>query len=156
MERFTHSMKILWRTERLLTERQLQLASQRLQFNALAGLIALFGLGMMSIAAYFALVPTLGQAGAAFAVGCADFALAGLLFLYAKSLQPAPEIAMVREMRDMALSDLQEEISLAQAEVVAVQKEVRRFIRHPVDALMPDALGSVLNGAVNLLTRRKK
>jgi hypothetical protein len=37
-----------------------------------------------------------------------------------------------------------------------VQKEIRRFIRHPVDALMPDALGSVLNGAVSFLTRRKK
>ena len=77
MERFTHSLKILWRTERLLTERQLQLASQRMQFNALAALAALFGLGMVSIGAYFALVPSLGQSGAAFAVGCADFALAG-------------------------------------------------------------------------------
>ena len=156
MERFTHSLKILWRTERLLTERQLQLASQRMQFNALAALAALFGLGMVSIGAYFALAPSLGQSGAAFAVGCADFALAGLLFLYSRSLQPAPEIAMVREMRDMALNDLQEEISLAQAQVMAVQREVRSFIRHPVDAFMPDAIGALLNGAVSLLSRRKK
>lgn len=156
MERFTHSLKILWRTERLITERQLQLATQRVQFNALAALAAFFGLVMVSIGAFFALAPSLGQSGAAFAVGCADFAVAVLLFLYSKSLQPAPEIAMVREMRDMALNDLQEEISLAQAELTAVQKEVRRFIRHPVDALMPDALGSIVNGAVSFLSRRKR
>ncbi len=156
MERFTHSLKILWRTERLITERQLQLGTQRVQFNALAALAAFFGLIMVSLGAFFALVPTLGQAGAAFAVGCADFALAALLFLYSKSLQPAPEMAMVREMRDMALSDLQEEAALAQAEFMAVQKEVRGFIRHPVDALIPDGFGSLLNGAVRFLNRTKK
>jgi hypothetical protein len=156
MERFTHSLKILWRTERLITERQLQLGTQRIQFNALAALAAFFGLTMVSIGAFFALVPSLGQAGAAFTVGCADFVLAALLFLYARSLQPAPEMAMVREMRDMALSDLHEEVSLAQAELMAVQKEVRGFIRHPVDALMPEGLGSLLNGAVRLLNRTKK
>lgn len=156
MERFTHSLKILWRTERLITERQLQLATQRVQFNALAALAAFFGLIMVSLGAYFALVPSLGQPGAAFAVGCADFAVAALLFLYSKSLQPAPEIAMVREMRDMALSDLQEEVSIAQAELMAVQKEVRSFIRHPVDALMPEGLGSLVNGAVRFLNRSKK
>ena len=145
MERFTHSLKILWRTERLITERQLQLATQRVQFNALAALAAFFGLIMVSLGAFFALAPTLGQAGAAFAVGCADFAVAALLFLYSKSLQPAPEMAMVREMRDMALSDLQEEVALAQAEFMAVQKEVRGFIRHPVDALMPDGLESAVS-----------
>ena len=63
---------------------------------------------------------------------------------------------MVREMRDMALNDLQEEISLAQTQVMAVQREVRSFIRHPVDALMPDALGALLNGAVSLMSRRRK
>jgi len=156
MERFPHSLKILWRTERLITERQLQLGARRIQLNALAALIALFGFILVSIGAYFALVPSLGQSGAAFAVGCADFALAALLFLYAQSLQPSPEMAMVREMRDIALGDLQEEIALAQAELMAVQKEVRSFIRHPLDALLPGSLGSLLNGAVSLLNRRKK
>ena len=57
MERFVYSLRVLWRTDRLLTQNEMRLLSQKLQFNALAGLVALFGLVMLSLAVFFALVP---------------------------------------------------------------------------------------------------
>ena len=45
--------------------------------------------------------------------------LAMVLILYARSLRPTPEVEMVREVRNMALSDIEEEIALVEAEIGA-------------------------------------
>ena len=116
MERLIHSLRILWRTDRLLTQNEIRLLSKKLQFNALAGLVALFGLVMLSLAVFFALVPHWGHSLAALAVGGTDILLAALLVGYAGSLKPAPEVEMIKEMRDLALNDIKEEVALADAE----------------------------------------
>ena len=55
MERFVHSLKIFWRSERLLKEHEFKLAAGRLQFIAIAALSAVSGLVMLNIAVFFAL-----------------------------------------------------------------------------------------------------
>ena len=57
MEHLMRSLNVLWRSERLLAEYQLKQASQRIQLNALAALVAVFGLVMLSVAMFFAIVP---------------------------------------------------------------------------------------------------
>jgi hypothetical protein len=144
MERFIRSLKLLWKSERLLAEQQLKLATSRLGFSALAGLIAVFGLAMVNAAAFFALAPRWGQAWAALAVGLGDIALAAALVAYAQSLKPGTEIEIVKEVRDAALTDLEEEAALTQAEVAALRDEIRRFLRNPLDALLPEGVGALL------------
>lgn len=61
MEHLVRSLKVAWRSERLLRENEIRLLSQKIQFNALAGLVAVFGLVMLSLAVFFGLVPHLGQ-----------------------------------------------------------------------------------------------
>ena len=156
MERFLHSLRVLWRTDRLLTQNEIRLLSQKLQFNALAGLVALFGLVMLSLAVFFALVPHWGHSLAALAVGGADVVLAGLLVSYAGSIKPAPEVEMIKEMRDAALNDLKEEVAQADAELVALKDEAHRFLRNPVEALLPAALGPLMGAAVRGLNSRSK
>ena len=156
MERFVHSLRILWRTDRLLTQNEIRLLSQKLQFNALAGLVALFGLVMLSLAVFFALVPHWGHSLAALAVGGADVVLAVLLVSYAGSIKPAPEVEMIKEMRDAALNDLKEEVAQADAELVALKDEAHRFLRNPVEALLPAALGPLMGAAVRGLNSRSK
>ena len=156
MERFVYSLRVLWRTDRLLTQNEMRLLSQKLQFNALAGLVALFGLVMLSLAVFFALVPHWGHSLAAVAVGGADVVLAGLLVSYAGSIKPAPEVEMIKEMRDAALNDLKEEVAQADAELVALKDEAHRFLRNPVEALLPAALGPLMGAAVRGLNSRSK
>ena len=156
MERLMRSHRIFWRSERLLAEHQLRLGTQRVQFNALAALLALIGVVMLSIAAFFALVPYWGHALAALTIGGADLVLAAVLVAFARSLQPATEIEMVKEVRNMALYDVEQEIALAEAELVAMKDDVVKFIRNPVDALLPAAIGPLFGAVARGLGSTKK
>ncbi len=156
MERFAHSLKLFWRSERLLRQNDLRLSIQKVQFNALAGLVAIFGLGMLSLAVFFALVPYWGQALAALTVAGVDLVLAAALVAYARSLKPAAEFEMVKEMRDLALSDIEEEVALAEAELVALKDGVHKFIRNPIDTLLPGTIAPLLAAIVRGLGGAKK
>ena len=56
MEHLIRSLRVLWRSERILAEYQFKQGTQRIQLNALAGLVAVFGLVMLSIAAFTAIL----------------------------------------------------------------------------------------------------
>ena len=61
MEHIVRSLKVFWRSERLVRQNDLRLATQKILFLALAGLVAVFGLVMLSISVFFALVPHFGR-----------------------------------------------------------------------------------------------
>ena len=82
--------------------------------------------------------------------------LAMVLILYARSLRPTPEVEMVREVRNMALSDIEEEIALVEAEIVAMKDGIKNFMHHPVDMLLPGAIGPLLSAVVKGLGSAKK
>ena len=157
MEHFIRSLKVFWRSERLLGQNELRLLTQKIQCNALAGLVALFGLAMLSLSVFFALVPHMGNALAALTVGGTDLILAAVLVAYGRTLKPAAEAAMVKDMRDMALSDMEHELAKAEAEFSKLRSEARRFVRNPMEALLPAAL-SPLVGVVakGMLSPKKK
>jgi len=46
-------------------------------------------------------------------------------------------------------------MSLADAEVRALKDDVQRFVRNPVDALLPGMIGPLLSGAAKGLKSRK-
>ncbi|MGD9310947.1 MAG: phage holin family protein [Desulfosarcina sp.] len=156
MEHLMRSLTVFWRSERLLAEYQLKQSSQKIQLNALAGLVGLFGLVMLSLAVFFALVPYWGHALAALVVSGTDLLLAMVLILFARSRKPTAEVNMVSEVRDMALSDIEEEFTLMQEEVVALKEGIHRFMQHPVDTLLPGAIGPLLGAVVRSLGAVKK
>ena len=156
MEHLMRSLTVFWRSERLLAEYQLKQSSQKIQLNALAGLVGLFGLVMLSLAVFFALVPYWGHALAALVVSGTDLLLAMVLILYARSLHPPAEVEMVREVRNMALNDIEEEIALVESEVVALKDGIQRLLDDPVDMLMPGAIGPLLGAVVRGLGAVKK
>jgi hypothetical protein len=79
-----------------------------------------------------------------------------VLVSYARSLKPPAEVEMVKEMRDMAVSDIKEEVALAEAELEALKDDARKFLRNPVDALLPSAIGPLLSAVVRGLGSAKK
>jgi hypothetical protein len=156
MEHIVRSLKTVWRTERILGKNEFRLMVKKLQLNLLAGVVALFGLVMLSLALFFMLVPYWGNALAALAVAGVELLLAVVLIVYSGSLAPPAEMEMVREMRDMALEDVEEEVALAQAELVSLKEEVHRFIRNPVDTLLPSMIGPILSAVTRALSAARK
>ena len=156
MEHIVRSLKTLWRTERILGKNEFRLVVKKLQLNLLAGVVALFGLVMLSLALFFTLVPHWGQALSALAVGGLELVIAVVLISYSGSLSSPVELEMVREMRDMALQDVEEEVALAQAELVSLKEELHRFIRNPVDSLLPALIGPLLSAVTRALSASKK
>ena len=147
MERLIHSLKVFWRAERLLRSNEIELSIKKVMLSAGAGLVALFGLVMLSVAVFFALAPIWGEALAALFIASVDFILALLMIMWARSMKPATETKMVQEVREMALSDIELEIGLADAELTALKNEVQGFVRNPVDALLPSVIGPLVSGA---------
>lgn len=156
MEHLVRSLKVFWRSERLLRQNELRLITQKIQCNALAGLVALFGLVMLSLSVFFALVPYMGQALAALSIAAIDMVLAGALVVYARKLQPSAEIGMVKEMRDMAVSDIEGEVARAEKELVELRDEARRFIRSPLESLLPFAISPLMGAVAKGLRSSKK
>lgn len=156
MKHFVQSLKVYWRSERLLRQNDFRLGAKKIQFNAMAGLVALFGLVMLTLAAFFAVAPYWGNALAALAVGGIDLLLAGALIGYAQSLKPGEEIGMVTEVRDMALRAMEDEVALAEAELVSLTNQVRTFVRNPARALLPGAASLVTSAVVRGLSSGKK
>lgn len=147
MERFVHSLKVFWRAERLLKTNELHLNIKKVQLTAVAALVGLFGLLMLTAAIFFALVPYWGQAGAALAIAGIDLALAAILITWAGSIKRPSEADMIQEVRDMAISDMEHELSLADAELKALKQEIQGFVRNPLDSLLPGLVGPLLSGA---------
>ena len=69
---------------------QLRSVMRRTGLFAFAGLIAVFGLAMLNVAAYFALAPIWGDALAMLAVAVADFVIAGILIAIAAATATRP------------------------------------------------------------------
>lgn len=156
MERFVHSLKIFWRSERLLTEHQLKLSTERIIFKAVAALSAVSGLVMLNIAIFFALSVYWGQALSALAICGVDFVLAMILLLYAGSIKAGTEIEMVKEVRDMAMLDIEEEAALVEAEIVELRDQAHKFLRNPVDSFLPGVVGPLLGAFANRMVTKKK
>lgn len=156
MEHLARSLKIAWRSERLLIENELRLTLQKMQLGALAGLVGILGLVMINMAAFYALVPHVGQPLAALCVGAVDLVLAVLLIVRVGSLKAPPEVELVKEVRTMAFADIEDELSLAEAELTALKNEVHAFVRNPLDTLLPAAITPLLEAVIRGIAARKK
>lgn len=156
MEHLARSLKIAWRSERLLIENELRLTLQKMQLGALAGLVGILGLVMINMAAFYALVPHVGQPLAALCVGAVDLVLAVLLIVRVGSLKASPEVELVKEVRTMAFADIEDELSLAEAELTALKNEVHAFVRNPLDTLLPAAITPLLEAVIRGIAARKK
>lgn len=138
------SFDVLWRTENLIIERKLGGALRGAMLLLFAGLIGLFGLLMFNVAIFFYLSPDLGQAAAALIVGVGDVVLAALLLVLAAIQRPERDLAPLRDVRAIALKEVENEMGKIEDEYRELRAEVRRFVRHPGDVLLPTLITPVI------------
>ena len=163
MSNVGRNLKLLWRSEKILSEAKLGLTSRKLILGVAAGIAGLFACGMINLALFFAFEPEVGSAWAAGIVGALNIILATILVVVAQSLKPAPEEEMVREVRDIALAELASEVEDVQLKLLQLRDDVKtarngitQFVNRPMDVLTPAMIGPAIATVSKLMKSRKR
>ncbi len=156
MKRVARSLRILWRAESQLGAIRVAGLMKKAGMLAFAALVGVFGVAMLDIAAFFALLPQWGYSGAALAVALGNFVLAIVVFVLAQAVKPGVEVQMLSEVRDMALEDLEAEVAGVETAIVHARKEILDLVRHPLSALAPGVLLPLLKSVVSGLRASKE
>jgi hypothetical protein len=80
-ENVVKHLRVLWRTDRIIADIRMRHLLVGLGLRAFAALIAAFGLLMLELSAYFALVQIWSTISAAGILGAANFVIAAALFV---------------------------------------------------------------------------
>ena len=122
--------RALWRTDRIIADIKLRHLLTGLGLRAFAALIAAFGLLMLELSAYFALVQIWSAISAAAILGAVNFAIAAMLFAVASRPPSGRELELANEIHGTSIDALQ-------LEVRALQSELTGMIHHPLNGVLP-------------------
>nr|WP_249812973.1 phage holin family protein [Bradyrhizobium sp. 141] len=123
-------MRALWRTDRIIADIRLRHLLIGLGLRAFAALIAAFGLLMLELSAYFALVQVWSAIAAAAILGAVNFAIAAALFAIAGRAPSGRDIELANEIHDTSIEALQ-------LEARALQAQVSGAVHHPLSTIVP-------------------
>jgi membrane protein implicated in regulation of membrane protease activity len=129
-ENVVKNLRVLWRTDRIIAEIRMRHLLVGLGLRAFAALIAAFGLLMLELSAYFALVQIWSAISAAAILGAVNFALAALLFVLAARPPSGRELELASEIHASSIEALQ-------LEARALQSQVSGMVHHPLNGILP-------------------
>lgn len=129
-ENVVKHVRALWRTDRIIADIRLRHLLFGFGLRAFAALIAAFGLAMLELAAYFALLQPLNAIYAAVILGAVNFAIATVLLAIAARPPSGRELELANEIHGSSIDALQ-------LEARALQSEVSGVIRHPLNGVLP-------------------
>jgi hypothetical protein len=129
-EKIVKNLRALWRTDRIIAEIRMRHMLVGLGMRAFAALIAAFGLLMLELAAYFALVQILSAIYAAVILGVVNFTIAAALLVVAGRSPSGRELELANEIHGSAVDALQ-------AEARAVQAQFSGMVHHPLNSALP-------------------
>ncbi|MBI5261302.1 MAG: phage holin family protein [Bradyrhizobium sp.] len=129
-ENVVKHLRVLWRTDRIIADIRLRHLLVGLGLRAFAALIATFGLLMLELAAYFALVQIWSAMAAAAILAAMNFAIAAILFVIAGRPPSGRELDLANEIHGASVDALQ-------VEARALQSQVSGIIHHPLNGILP-------------------
>lgn len=104
-------VRVLWRLESGIAEGRIRLIVRRSVLLVLAGLTALFGLGMLNVAAFLALESRWGPIWGATATALGDFVIAATFAGIAVTSRPGAELRAAIALRQAAMDGIESEFS---------------------------------------------
>jgi hypothetical protein len=121
-------LQIIARSEIALAQISARRTAGKSAMFAVALVFLLLGLAMMTMAAYFALEPSLGAPLAALTVSTIDTVI-GIIFIFAaRRAGPSEnEEKLAREIRDMAYTELGKDVDAVKAEIDQVTGDIKRI-----------------------------
>lgn len=141
------NLRVLWRADRIIAEIQLRRMLVGFAAKAFAALFAAFGLLMLELAAYFALIQIWTAIAAAIALGLFNLLLAGLILLIASGTTGGGrehEVAMA--LHNSAVETLQ---------LQARSFETGRLSAAGFEAILPTLIVPAISLLVKTLRRSK-
>ncbi|WBL76527.1 phage holin family protein [Bradyrhizobium xenonodulans] len=129
-ENVVKHLRVLWRTDRIIADIRLRHLLMGLGLRAFAALIAAFGLLMLELSAYFALVQIWSAIAAAAALGAINFVIAAMLFVVAGRSPSGRDIELANEIHGASIEALQ-------LEARALQVQVSGAVHHPLGTIVP-------------------
>ncbi|MGY8706317.1 phage holin family protein [Bradyrhizobium sp. 18BD] len=129
-ENVVKHLRALWRTDRIIAEIRLRHLLTGFGLRAFAALIAAFGLLMLELSAYFALVQIWSAIAAAAILGAVNFAIAAVLFVIAGRPPSGRDIELANEIHGASIEALQ-------IEARALQAQVSGAVHHPLSTVVP-------------------
>jgi hypothetical protein len=129
-ENIVKQLRVLWRTDRIIADIRMRHMLVGLGLRAFAALIAAFGLLMLELSAYFALVQICSAISAAAILGAVNFVIAALLFAIAARPPGGRELELANEIHTSSIEALQ-------LEARALQSQVSGTIHHPLNGILP-------------------
>ena len=129
-ENIVKNLRVLWRTDRIIADIRMRHLLIGLGLRAFAALIAAFGLLMLELSAYFALVQIWSAISAAAILGVVNFAISAMLFVIAAKPPSGRELELATEIHGSSVDALQ-------LEARALQSQVSGMIHHPLNGILP-------------------
>jgi len=145
-ENVVKHLRVLWRAERIVADIRLRHLLVGLGLRAFAALIAAFGLLMLELSAYFALVQTWSAIAAAAILGTINFAIAAVLFLVAGKPPSGRDLELANEITGASIDALQ-------LEARALQSQVNGMIHHPLNGILPLLIGPLITIIIKSLKK---
>ena len=147
-ENVVKNLRTLWRTDRIIADIRMKHMLVGLGLRAFAALIATFGLLMLELAAYFALVQIWSAISAAIILGIVNFAIAAVLFLVAARPAAGRELELANEIHGSAVDALQ-------TEARAMQLQFTGMVHHPLNSVLPMLLVPLITIIVRSLKKSR-
>ncbi|MGB8398389.1 phage holin family protein [Bradyrhizobium sp.] len=129
-ENIVRHLRVLWRTDRIIADIRMRHLLVGFGLRAFAALIAAFGLLMLELSAYFALVQIVNAIAAAAILGGVNFVIAAILFMVAARPPKGRELDLATEIHGSSIEALQ-------LEARAMQSQVTGVIHHPLNGILP-------------------
>jgi hypothetical protein len=148
IENLFRNLRVLWRADAIIAQMRLQHMLAGLGLKALAALIAAFGLLMLELAAYFALVVTWSAVASALLLGGVNFIIALTIVLIAARRTPGRDLELALDLHKSSVEALQ-------SDAVAIQSDfasLRTALSHPLDT----SLTTLVVPAAGLLIKALK
>jgi hypothetical protein len=129
-ENVVKHLRVLWRTDRIIADIRMRHLLRGFGLKAFAALIAAFGLLMLELSAYFALVQVWSAVSAAAILGAINFVIAAILFAIATRPPRGRELELATEIHGSSIDALQ-------LEARALQSQLSATIHHPLNGMLP-------------------
>lgn len=147
-ENIIKHLRALWRTDRIIAEIRMRHMLVGLGLRAFAALIAAFGLLMLELSAYFALVQIWSATTAAAVLGAANFAISAALFALGGRPPAGRELELATEIHGSAIEGLQ-------GEARVLQSQFTGMVQHPLNSALPLILVPLMTIIIRSLKRPK-
>jgi hypothetical protein len=129
-DNFVKHLRVLWRTNKIIADIRMRHLLIGFGLRVFAASIAAFGLLMLELSAYFALIQIWSAISATAALGVVNFAIAAILFAIAARSPTDRELELANEIQGSSIEALQ-------LEARALQIQLSRSIHHPLNGLLP-------------------